>query len=86
MVAAVNYSTFRQNLKSYMRQVNDDADTLLVTNNDPKENIVVMGADDYESLMETLHVYGNPYLRDKVLRGLEQVRAGETVTHDLIEE
>ena len=36
--------------------------------------------------METLHVYGNPYLRDKVLRGLEQVRAGETVTHDLIEE
>ena len=30
MVTAVTYSTFRNNLKSYLRKVNEDADTLLV--------------------------------------------------------
>ena len=29
MVTAVTYSTFRNNLKSYLRKVNEDADTLL---------------------------------------------------------
>lgn len=39
MVQAVAYSNFRKELKSYMRKVNDDADTILVTNQDPDEKI-----------------------------------------------
>ena len=57
MTQAVAYSNFRANLKTYMRRVNEDADTLLVTNADPEDNVVVMSADDYDSLMETLRVY-----------------------------
>ena len=60
MVMAVTYTNFRKDLKSYLRRVNDDADMLLVTNRDPHDNVVVMSADDYDSLMETLHVYQNP--------------------------
>lgn len=82
MVTAVAYSTFRNNLKSYLRKVNEDADTLLVTNTNPADDVVVMSKDDYESLMETMRVYGNPYLRDKVARGLEQARAGRVVRRD----
>ena len=51
MTQAVAYSNFRANLKTYMRRVNEDADTLLVTNADPEDNVVVMSADDYDSLM-----------------------------------
>ena len=65
MTQAVAYSNFRANLKTYMRRVNEDADTLLVTNANPEDNVVVMSADDYDSLMETLRVYQNPYLSDK---------------------
>ena len=86
MVTAVAYSNFRRNLRSYMRQVNENADMLLDTSTNPDDNMVVMSADDYDSLLETLHVAENPYLSDKVLRGLGQVRAGRTVRHDLIEE
>ncbi len=85
MVQAVAYSNFRKNLKAYMRQVNEDADRLLVTNTDPENNVVVMSADDYDSLMETLRVYQNPYLHDKVLRGLEQARAGNATRRELID-
>ena len=42
MTQAVAYSNFRANLKTYMRRVNEDADTLLVTNADPEDNVVVM--------------------------------------------
>ena len=86
MVMAVAYTNFRKDLKSYLRRVNDDADMLLVTNKDSHDNGVVMSADDYESLMETLRVYQNPGLFDKVRRGMAQVRSGGTATHDLVEE
>lgn len=68
MVTAVAYTNFRKDLKSYLRQVNDDADMLLVTNKDERDNVVVMSASDYDSLMETLRVYQNSYLHDKVQR------------------
>ncbi|KFI51436.1 type II toxin-antitoxin system Phd/YefM family antitoxin [Bifidobacterium callitrichos] len=85
MVQAVTYSAFRNDLKSYMRKVNEDADMLLVTNTNPEDNVVVMSAADYDSLMETLRVYHNPYLLDKVARGLAQVRDGYVAQHDLID-
>ena len=77
---AVTYSSFRQNLKAHMRSARDDADTILVTNNDPSENVVVMSQRDYESLMETVRVY------QKVLRGMEQARRGDVSVHELIED
>ncbi|OXN00055.1 MULTISPECIES: type II toxin-antitoxin system Phd/YefM family antitoxin [Bifidobacterium] len=86
MVQAVAYSTFRQNLKAYMRRVNEDSDTLLVTNTNPDDNVVVMGVDDYDALMETLRIYENPYLRGKILRGLEQVRSGRVEEHGLVDD
>ena len=81
---AVAYSTFRNNLKSYMRKTRNDADTLLVTNTDPEDNVVVMNARDYESLMETLRIYDNPPLFDKIRRGMAQARQGNVTTHELV--
>ena len=43
------------------------------------------GQRDYESLMETVRVYENPYLRDKLDRGMAQVARGDVSVHDLIE-
>ena len=76
MVTAVAYTNFRKDLKSYLRRVNDDADMLLVTNKDPHDNVVVMSADDYDLFMETLRVYRNPGLFDKICRGMAQTRSG----------
>lgn len=85
MVTAVTYSNFRKSLKTFMRQVNEDADMLLVTNTDPVDNVVVMSAADYDSLMETVRIYQNPYLQDKVLRGLDSARHGHTTAHEPID-
>ncbi len=81
----VTYSAFREDLKSEMRRCRDDADCLLVANRDESENIVVMNAGDYDALMETIRIYENPYLHEKVLRGLEQVRSGEVHSRELLD-
>ena len=86
MPSAVAYSNFRKDLKSYMRRVNEDAEPLLVTSSDPSCNVVVIGADDYDALVETARVYENPYLRDKVAKGLAQARSGDVGEHGLVEE
>lgn len=86
MVTAVACTNFRKNLKSYLHQVNDDADMLLVTNKDERDNVVVMSASDYDSLMKMLRVYQNSYLHDKVQRGMEQVRNGDGTPHPLMED
>ena len=78
---AVTYSSFRRNPKAHMRTARDNANAILVTNNDPSKNVVVMSQRDYESLMETVRIYENPYLYDKLRRSMEQARHGDVSAH-----
>ena len=54
---AVAYSNFRQNLKQYMKQVNEDADALIVTAKDAEDTVVVLSKREYDSLQESLEFY-----------------------------
>ena len=81
----LTYSSFRNDLKSEMRRCRDDAEALLVANKDESENIVVMNARDYDALMETVRIYENAYLHDKILRGIRQIRNGEGHERELID-
>lgn len=82
---AVVYSNFRNNLKEYMKKVNDEYEPLMVVNKNPEEDIVVLSKDNWDSIQETIRLMSNDYLSDKVLSGMEQVRKGLVSIHDLIE-
>ena len=82
---AVAYSNFRQNLRSYMKQVNEDADTLIVTNKNVEDTVVVLSKRDYDSMQETLRVLSNDYVMGKLRRGDHQFSEGNFKTHELIE-
>ena len=79
------YSTFRENMKSEFQRCRDDAEPLLVANRDERDNVVVMNGRDYDALMETIRIYENPYLHDKILRGMEQITSGEGVERELLD-
>ncbi|MCI5950405.1 MAG: type II toxin-antitoxin system prevent-host-death family antitoxin [Parolsenella sp.] len=83
---AVNYSTFRANLRTYLDKTRDDAEPILVTSNDPDSNVVVINIRDYENLVENDYVKSNTYLYEKLLRGREEARAGRVETHELVED
>ncbi|HEL0231681.1 TPA: type II toxin-antitoxin system Phd/YefM family antitoxin [Streptococcus equi subsp. zooepidemicus] len=82
---AVAYSNFRQNLKHYMKQVNEDAEALIVTSKDVEDTVVVLSKRDYDSMQETFRIMSNDYLMDKIKRGDQQFKAGTFQQHDLLE-
>ena len=81
---AVAYSHFRQNLKQYMKQVNEDADALIVTAKDAEDTVVVLSKREYDSLQESLRILSNSYLMEKIRRGDTQFRKKQFQTHDLL--
>jgi antitoxin YefM len=81
---AVTYSNFRQNLKSVMRRVNDDAERLIVTSNDGS-NIVVMSQDDYNSWQETLYLMSSEANRERLNRSIQSLENGGGVVRELNE-
>ena len=65
----VAYSNFRQNLRKYMKQVNEDTEALIVTTKDVDDTVVVLYKREYDSIQETLRVLSNNYVMDKIRRG-----------------
>lgn len=82
---AVVYSNFRNNLKDYMKKVNDEYEPLLVVNKNPDENIVVLSKENWDSIQETIRLMNNEYLSDKVLSGMEQVKQKKVIQRPLLE-
>ena len=78
---AIVYSHFRNNLKDYMKKVNDEFEPLIVVD----ENIVVLSQDSWESLQETIRLMENDYLSHKVINGISQVKEKQVTKHGLIE-
>lgn len=81
----VVYSNFRNNLKNYMKKVNDEYEPLMVVNKNPDENIVVLSKENWDSIQETIRLMNNDYLSDKVLSGMEQVKQKKVIQRPLLE-
>jgi antitoxin YefM len=54
-MAYVSYSELRNNLASCMEKVCDDRAPLVVTRQNAR-SVVIMSEEDYEGLMETVHL------------------------------
>ena len=82
---AVNYSTLREKLKEYCDVVNQDFEVIIVTRKSGG-NVVLMSEDEYNNLMENLHVRSNPEYYNKLLRSIEELKAGKTIKAELTHE
>lgn len=81
---AVNYTTLRDNMKSYMDKVTDDYETMIVTRKDNK-NVVMISEESYNNLMENVYVMGNKANYDWLMESKEQLEKGKISAHNLIE-
>ena len=81
---AVNYTTLRDNMKSYMDQVTDDYETMIVTRKNNK-NVVMMSEEAYNNLMENIHVMGNKDNYDWLMESKAQLENGNFASHTLVE-
>jgi len=83
-MAHVSYSQLRNNLASYMDEVCDSRAPLFVTRQNAR-SVVVMSEDDYEGLMETVHLLKSPVNAARLLRSIDEADQGKLTERDLVE-
>ena len=81
---AVNYTTLRDNMKTYMDKVTDDYETVIVTRKDNK-NVVMLSEEAYNNLVENVYVMGNKANYDWLMESKAQLESGHMSVHDLKE-
>ena len=80
---AVNYTTLRDNMKTYMDKVTDDFETMIVTRKNNK-NVVMLSEEAY-NLMENVYVMGNKANYDWLMESKAQLDKGNVSMHKLVE-
>ncbi len=82
---AVNFTEFRTRLKKFLDNVENNHETLIIKRKSGK-GAVMISLDEYNSIMETVHLLSSKANADRLYESIRQMRNGETVKHDLIEE
>jgi antitoxin YefM len=80
----INFSDARNNLRSVLDQVVEDADVTVIVRRDAPD-AVVMSLDHYNGLLETVHLLSSPANAAHLARSLAQADAGEARHRDLID-
>ena len=80
----VTYSHARNALKSILDEVVQDADVTIISRRDAEGDAVVMSLDNYNSIMETLHLTSNPANAAALGKSIEQDKAGQAQDHQLL--
>lgn len=78
---AVNYSTIRENLKSYCDKVTDQNETVIVTRKDEK-NVVIISLEEWNKLQKALR---NAEYLGRLNRSVADVNAGRVITKTMDE-
>jgi antitoxin YefM len=75
-MAHVSYSELRKNLRFYMDKVCEDRAPLFVTRQKGR-SVVLMSEDDYEGLIETVHLLKSPANAARLLRAIGDADQGK---------
>jgi antitoxin YefM len=81
----ITYTEARNNFKTVLDRVTDDADYTVITRRDA-EDTVVMSLEYFDSLLETVYLLKSPANAAHLARSIEQFQGGEVVEKDLLDE
>ena len=81
----VNFSEARNRLKSVLDQVVEDSDYTIISRRDA-EDAVVMSLDNFNGLMETVHLLKSPANSVHLAKSITQYHSGKAEIHDLIDD
>ena len=79
---AVNYTQFRDNMKTYLDTVTDNFETIIVTRK-KSQNVVLISEDVYNNLIENLHLVADKTNYDWLMESKAQLESGRGGYHNL---
>ena len=84
MIAA-NYTEFRTKLKKFLDRVEDNNETLIIKRATGKGTVVI-SLEEYNSIMETMHLLSSKANADRLYKSIQQMKEGKSSRKELIEE
>ena len=81
----ISFSDARNRLKSVLDQVVNDADYTIISRRDA-EDAVVLSLDQFNGLLETVHLLKAPANAAHLESSIKQYRSRETEQHELIDD
>ena len=82
---AANFTEFRTELKKYLDNVENNNETLIIKRNSGKGTVII-SLDEYNSIMETVHLLSSKANADRLYESIQQMKDGKVITKDLIED
>lgn len=76
MAVETTYSALRGNLASYLDQVTDDREVIIVRRRGARD-VALIAADELEGLMETSHLLRSPKNARRLAESLQELEKGK---------
>jgi len=80
-----NFSEFRTELKKFLDDVENNHETLIIKRGSGKGTVMI-SLDEYNSMIETLHLLSSKTNADRLYESINQMKEGKVVRSNLIEE
>ena len=84
MIAA-NFTEFRTRLKKFLDTVEENNETLIIKRGTGKGTVMI-SLDEYNSIMETVHLLSSKPNADRLYESIQQIKDGKGIQKKLIEE
>ena len=75
---ATNFSEFRTDLKRFLDSVEDNNETLIIKRKTGKGTVLI-SLEEYNSIMETVHILSSKKNADRLYESINQMKEGKIV-------
>jgi len=81
---AANFTEFRTGLKNFLDSVENNNETLIIKRGSGKGTVLI-SLEEYNSIMETMHVLSSKSNAKRLFESIEQMKGGEKSYQNLID-
>jgi antitoxin YefM len=82
---AANFTEFRTKLKQYLDDVEKNNETLIIKRG-TGHGAVLISLDEFNSILETVHLLSSKANADRLYESVEQMKSGQSFQKELIED
>lgn len=80
---AANFTEFRIKLKQYLDDVENNNETLIIKRGSGNGTVLI-SLNEFNSIMETVHLLSSKSNADRLFESIRQLKAGNKVENELI--